>query len=258
MMKSFLKTSNATGNNEENDEDGAAGNPEEYEPQVDFKPLVKLAEVEVRTGEEDEETLLKKRCKLYRFHAESKEWKEKGTGEIKILRHLHKEHSYRVLMRRDQVLKLCANHRISADDSTKLEIVNEKQVRWLAQDCSETGGVPTAELLAARFRNAEEALAFKAEFERIQQELKSVQATGVGHAAPTTASKPQTSAVTTGSLAALANKPAGSWTCTDCLANNKPEANVCPVCEAPRPKPQEAASNDGECFLVHIETKAMD
>ena len=63
------------------DEEGAGGageNPEEYVPQVDFKPLVKLQEVETRTGEEDEDVLFKQRCKLYRFNNDLKEWKEKG------------------------------------------------------------------------------------------------------------------------------------------------------------------------------------
>lgn len=61
------------------DEDGPGGeNPEEYEPQVEFKPLVKLQEVETKTGEEDEDVLFKQRCKLYRFNNDLKEWKEKG------------------------------------------------------------------------------------------------------------------------------------------------------------------------------------
>lgn len=63
---------------EEGDEAGGSGNPEEFEPQVDFKPIVKLQEVETKTGEEDEDVLLKKRCKLFRFDLGTKEWKEKG------------------------------------------------------------------------------------------------------------------------------------------------------------------------------------
>ncbi len=68
----------------EDGEDVGNQNPEEYEPQVDFKPLVKLSEVEVKTGEEDEDAVFKQRCKLYRFDNNTKEWKEKGTGEIKV------------------------------------------------------------------------------------------------------------------------------------------------------------------------------
>ena len=64
----------------ENEPEEAAGaNPEDFEPQVDFKPLVKLQQVETKTGEEDEETLLKLRCKLFRFDLKAKDWKEKGS-----------------------------------------------------------------------------------------------------------------------------------------------------------------------------------
>ena len=233
------------GTTEENDEEGGGGggaNPEEYEPQVDFKPLVKLHEVEVLTGEENEETLFKRRCKLYRFSTETKEWKEKGTGEIKLLRHKLKEHCYRVLMRRDQVLKLCANHRVAGD--AKLELVNDKQVRWLAQDCSDTGA-PSAEFLTARFRNEEDANAFKNEFERIQQELK--HAPTPTSATNTPAKQPQTETAAAkqpvASLASLVQK--GTWACDTCLASNKPEATVCPVCETPKPSAQEPTSEDG-------------
>jgi len=37
------------------------------------------------------------------------EWKERGTGNAKILRH-KKSNLIRVLMRRDKTLKICANH----------------------------------------------------------------------------------------------------------------------------------------------------
>lgn len=71
------------------DEDEGAGaeNPEDYEPQVDFKPIVKLQEVETKTGEENELVVFKARSKLYRFDNTTKEWKEKGTGEMKVMCH---------------------------------------------------------------------------------------------------------------------------------------------------------------------------
>ena len=41
------------------------------------------------SGEEDEEVLIEDRCKLYRFIEgfSGKEWKERGLGQIKILKH---------------------------------------------------------------------------------------------------------------------------------------------------------------------------
>ncbi len=52
-----------------------------------------------------------RRAKLYRFASENDppEWKERGTGDVKLLRHTEKG-SIRLLMRRDRTLKICANH----------------------------------------------------------------------------------------------------------------------------------------------------
>lgn len=165
LFGSAFQTSITTTENA--DEEGAGENPEEYEPQVDFAPLVKLQEVETKTGEEDEDVLFKQRCKLYRFNNELKEWKEKGVGEMKILKHKLKDNTYRILMRREQVHKLCANHRIST--TLKLENVSEKQITWYVQDCSED--VPHPEILLAKFRHEEEATKFKTEVEKIQKIL---------------------------------------------------------------------------------------
>lgn len=49
------------------------------------KNLFRFPQVEVKTGEEDEEVLYSHRSKLFRF-AEG-EWKERGLGDVKILRH---------------------------------------------------------------------------------------------------------------------------------------------------------------------------
>lgn len=42
-------------------------------------------QVEVKTGEEEEEVLYSHRAKLFRFA--DAEWKERGLGDVKILRH---------------------------------------------------------------------------------------------------------------------------------------------------------------------------
>ncbi|KAK6315213.1 hypothetical protein J4Q44_G00147420 [Coregonus suidteri] len=76
---------------------------------IDFEPIVSLPEVETKSGEEDEEILFKERTKLYRWERDLSQWKERGVGDIKILFHPDKRF-YRVLMRREQVLKVCANH----------------------------------------------------------------------------------------------------------------------------------------------------
>ena len=212
---------------EDGEGDEGNANPEEYEPQVDFKPLVVLKEVEVKTGEEDEEVLFKERCKLFRFAAEKKEWKEKGVGEIKILRHKI-TNVHRVLMRRDQVLKLCANHRILPE--IKLEIANEKQVRWSTNDYSENDG--KYEVLTAKFRHEDEAKRFKAEFEKAQGQH--------------VASSNSPVKVVTNSLSSLGfsmRVEEGTWSCSQCLVRNKPDTNICACCGLLRFG--EADKNDG-------------
>jgi Ran-binding protein 1 len=123
---------------------------------------------EIKTGEENEEVLLNKRCKLYRFDNQIKEWKEKGIGEIKILKHTTKKHWYRIVMRREQVLKICANHRINS--VTKVELLENKLVRYFVTDFSQSEKGQT-EYLIARFQKEEDAKRFKVELERIQTEL---------------------------------------------------------------------------------------
>ena len=65
--------------------------------------------VETATNEEKEEQTFKMRAKLFRFDRESKEWKERGTGDVRLLKHKENEKT-RLVMRRDKTLKVCANH----------------------------------------------------------------------------------------------------------------------------------------------------
>lgn len=58
---------------------------EEEEDQIYFKPVVPLPDkVEVVTGEEAEDVLFCHRAKLFKFV--QSEWKERGLGDIKILK----------------------------------------------------------------------------------------------------------------------------------------------------------------------------
>lgn len=53
---------------------------------IHFEPVIPLPEkIQVKTGEEDEEVVYCHRAKLFRL--DNNEWKERGLGDIKILRH---------------------------------------------------------------------------------------------------------------------------------------------------------------------------
>jgi len=77
---------------------------------VHFEPVIHLTEkVETKTNEESEEQLFKMRAKLFKFVRETSEWKERGTGDVRLLKHVENGKT-RLVMRRDKTLKVCANH----------------------------------------------------------------------------------------------------------------------------------------------------
>lgn len=143
---------------------------EEEEVDVQFEPLVHLEKVEVKTHEEDEDVVFKVRAKLFRFHADSKEWKERGTGDVKFLKHKTTGKT-RILMRRDKTLKICANHLIAKEYELKPNIGSDRSwVYSVTADVSE--GEPEAQTLAIRFGNKENADKFKEYFDKAKEESK--------------------------------------------------------------------------------------
>ncbi|CAO3625407.1 unnamed protein product [Cunninghamella blakesleeana] len=136
-------------------------------PHVHFEPVVKLEEVEVKTNEENEEVLFKMRAKLFRYDKQLKEWKERGTGDVKFLQHKETK-KVRLLMRRDKTLKVCANHYVSGDMKLAPNVGSDRSWVWnVAADVSE--GEPAAETLAIRFANSDNANQFKDKFEEVQK-----------------------------------------------------------------------------------------
>ncbi|KAL1614091.1 putative ran-specific gtpase-activating protein [Diplodia seriata] len=143
--------------------------PENHEPDVEFKPVVHLTEkVETKTNEELEEQVFKMRAKLFKFDRESREWKERGTGDVRLLK--HKENGKtRLVMRRDKTLKVCANHYVVPDMKLSPNVGSDRSWVWnAAADVSE--GEPEAQTLAIRFANGENANLFKEAFIKAQQE----------------------------------------------------------------------------------------
>ncbi|KAH9943397.1 ran/spi1 binding protein [Epithele typhae] len=155
--------------------DALAPRDDEHDPQ--FEPVIKLTEqVETKTFEEDEVPLFKMRAKLFRFATESSEWKERGTGDVRLLQHKETK-KIRLVMRRDKTLKVCANHAITSDMRLQPNIGSDRSwVYKVAADYAEQP--PTAETLAIRFANAENAGQFKEEFEKAQQSNVDLAAAG--------------------------------------------------------------------------------
>ena len=123
-----------------------------YETDRYFEPVVVLPELKVlTTGEEQEEVLFFRRARLFRYL--SKEWKERGIGELKIL--LNPETGrHRILMRRDVVKKVCCNHYITQDMIIKRNQSSEVTMNWYTPaDFSDE--VQQPEQFAARFKTVE-------------------------------------------------------------------------------------------------------
>ncbi|KAJ8252858.1 hypothetical protein GJAV_G00206370 [Gymnothorax javanicus] len=136
---------------------------------IQFDPVVQMPEkVDLVTGEEDEEVLYSHRVKLFRFDADTSQWKERGVGNLKILKN-NKNGKLRVLMRREQVFKVCANHLITTTMNLKPLSGSDRAWMWLANDFSE--GDANLEQLAAKFKTPEMAEEFKQKFEECQRLL---------------------------------------------------------------------------------------
>ena len=194
-----------------------------------FKPIISLPEkIDVKIGEEDEEVMFSHRSKLYRFVAEEKQWKERGIGDIKLLRNVTSG-KMRVLMRRDQVLKLCANHQITTEMSLQPNAGSGRSWVWSTNaDFSE--GECKAERLAVRFKNEDIARQFKEKFEECQEMLNNQ----ASLKPPLQKETVNTEGVKDDLLAKFKAEE-GTWECDTCMVRNGSDKLVCAACTSPKP-----------------------
>ena len=155
---------------EEEGEDSAAvataGEEEDTGAQV--APIVRLEEVAVTTGEEDEDVILDMKAKLYRFNKEGNQWKERGTGTVKLLK--HKENGkVRLVMRQVKTLKICANHLVVSSTKMQEHAGSDKSCVWHAADFAD--GELKEEMFAIRFGSVENCKKFKDLVEEIAESL---------------------------------------------------------------------------------------
>ena len=230
-------------------------NPEE-EADIHFKPVVSLPEkYEVKRGEEEEDVVFTSRAKLFRFDTE---WKERGVGELKMLRN-RQSGKVRLLMRRDQVLKICCNHFLSADMTLHPMSGSDKAWSWFTS-CEFSEGEARAEKLAARFKNVELAMKFKEMFEGMKQPQQALAEFGEtaaglplstevegereggkegvqGSKAPSNTSEAseQDNGLESSGFPLLSQRAPGSWDCSACLVVNGPDCSTCPCCGTTRP-----------------------
>lgn len=131
---------------------------EEKDLSPDFAPVVTLTEVEVKTGEEDENVLFKIRSKLFRFDKEMGSWKERGTGDVRLLQH-KENNKIRILMRRDKTLKICLNHFVNKSAELTENVGSDRS--WVFHAVDYADGERDEAMLAIRFANSENAALFR-------------------------------------------------------------------------------------------------
>eukprot|EP00543_Licmophora_paradoxa_P008314 CAMPEP_0202458130 /NCGR_PEP_ID=MMETSP1360-20130828/22191_1 /ASSEMBLY_ACC=CAM_ASM_000848 /TAXON_ID=515479 /ORGANISM="Licmophora paradoxa, Strain CCMP2313" /LENGTH=197 /DNA_ID=CAMNT_0049078533 /DNA_START=72 /DNA_END=665 /DNA_ORIENTATION=- len=154
--------------------------PAEEESTATFEPVVKLEDVDVSNGEEDEEVVVGYRSKLFVYGETllnkgtgNKTWRERGIGEIRILR--HREHQrLRILMRQEKTMKVIANHALDPRIHLESNAGSDRSWVWTAFDYAD--GELAETVFAVRFVNSEVAQQFKEKFEELQKEMESLMA----------------------------------------------------------------------------------
>lgn len=221
-VTSANENANATVLNKSNVSDA----DDEYVPTAQFNPVIPLPElVEVTTGEENETVLFEHRAKLLRFDKEAGEWKERGLGNIKLLQDKDDTNKVRLVMRREQIHKLCCNQRIYKDTHFKYAKNSQTAVSWAGQDYSENELV--TEMLTVRFKLPETCKQFLDAIQSIQAKMSDE-----GETSSTTENKSKTSE-TKGFGDAFKPK-AGSWSCKDCYTSNTADKLYCAACDCPK------------------------
>lgn len=156
----------------------AAVAPKEEESTAEFAPVVELEEVDVVSGEEEEEIVHSQRGKLFVYGetlldvgSGNKSWKERGIGDIRILK--HREHQrMRVLMRQEKTMKVIVNHAL--DPRIRLEPNSGSDRSWVWSAFDFASGELVETVFAIRFADSDIAIAFKKVFEENQKEMEKI------------------------------------------------------------------------------------
>ena len=143
-------------------------------PTAEFTPLVTLKEVKTVTNEENEDVIFKMRAKLYRYAKETKEWKERGVGDAKLLKNKDTG-MIRLLMRRDKILKLCLNQYVLPSVELKENPSSDAAWSWFCPcDYSDEEELVKDELFTIRFRTADDAKEFKKLYDEARENNRKI------------------------------------------------------------------------------------
>ncbi|KAK3206569.1 hypothetical protein Dsin_020615 [Dipteronia sinensis] len=165
-------TSSATEPEHTNREEEEAPHNEDEDTGAQVAPIVKLEEVAVTTGEEEEDAILDLKAKLYRFDKDGNQWKERGAGSVKLLKH-KVSGKVRLVMRQSKTLKICANHLVLPTMSVQEHSGNDKSCVWHATDFAE--GELKDELFCIRFGSIENCKNFMEKFQEVAESQKSIE-----------------------------------------------------------------------------------
>ncbi|XP_036335506.1 E3 SUMO-protein ligase RanBP2-like [Rhagoletis pomonella] len=214
---------------------------DEYVPTATFNPVIPLPDlVEVSTGEENELVLFEHRAKLLRFDKEAGEWKDRGIGNIKLLQDKDDVNKVRLVMRREQIHKLCCNQRIYKDTLFKYAKNSKTALTWAGQDFSENELV--TEMLTVRFKLPETCKEFQETVLKAQSNMSSeADEVNVRTAAAEKQQMEKQNEKSAGKEVAPAKgfgdafKPkAGSWNCSACYISNTGDKQYCIACDSPK------------------------
>ncbi|KAG4168020.1 hypothetical protein ERO13_A13G233200v2 [Gossypium hirsutum] len=154
---------------QEHREDEDAAPAEEEDTGAQIAPIIKLEEVAVSTGEENEDPILDLKSKLYRFDKEGNQWKERGAGTVKLLKH-KETGKVRLVMRQSKTLKICANHLVLPTMTVQEHAGNDKSCLWHASDYAD--GELKDDLFCIRFASVKNCKTFMQKFQEVAESQK--------------------------------------------------------------------------------------
>nr|BBG12271.1 Ran binding protein RanBP1-3 [Nicotiana benthamiana] len=154
---------------EHREEEEAAAGADDEDTGAQVAPIVRLEEVAVITGEEDEDAILDLKAKLYRFDKDGNQWKERGAGTVKFLKH-KETGKVRLVMRQSKTLKICVNHLVIPTMTVQEHAGSEKSCVWHAADFAD--GELKDEFFCIRFASIENCKTFMETFREVAESQK--------------------------------------------------------------------------------------